>query len=390
MRAEIRARLIDQIPQVGERVFEPHMGSAATPKPFLVVKQSPQDAGEPWGDLSTPVEVWPYVDLAAFGAVDELAREIVGALDRHRLEDAAGSQFLAVYAGEAGADFRDDLWQALTRPVRFRVFSLGWLAGLTFEPDPVSALRAWTAAALGVSASLSLDDTDGLQVVALTSRLPAGAGNALSVSIQEGEEGEAASVVVKQSGTVVESYELDPQGKDDEVDALVAALEDSNLLAAARLATGTGLLAVVADQALAGGAPYVDPAAWNPTDGSPAIYWRLAAERSVEQLNWGTWLDVSLRAHVVAPSPATRLAWMRRLAEQLSVQGRIALSDGSPLLLDRPALDPTADPMRVGQVTLPARLGVLRPAASWTILARATLEGAIEPVEVGDGDEEES
>jgi len=45
--------------------------------------------------------------------------------------------------GSAGQDFVDEEWDAITRGLRFRVFALGWLNGLTYEPDPVAVLQAW-------------------------------------------------------------------------------------------------------------------------------------------------------------------------------------------------------------------------------------------------------
>ena len=42
MRDEIRAALIDGVPEVEGRIFEPHTASADTEKPFLIVK----DVGE--------------------------------------------------------------------------------------------------------------------------------------------------------------------------------------------------------------------------------------------------------------------------------------------------------------------------------------------------------
>lgn len=256
MRAEIRQLLIAGVPDVEGRVFEPHAADLQTPKPFLVVREGVQDAeAEGWSAFSQLVEVWPHAARESFVTVDSLAQQVIDTL--HRTRFAVGAeQFLAFYLGSAGQDVQDDAWDALTRGLRFRVFALGWLAGLTYNPDPVATLRAWTTATW-------------------------------------------------------------PEVR-------------------------------------------TDPATWMPTDATPGIYWRLVTVSPIELTNWGFWADAGLRAHVLAPSPATRLTWTRRLAEALALQRRLMLADDSPLTFQAVAADSEADPMRVGQVRLTARFGVLR------------------------------
>ncbi len=145
MRAAIRQLLIENVQQVQGRVYEPHVAGPDTQKPFLVVREGVQDSGDDWAGFSTIVEVWPYVDRKTFQDVDALAGAVINVLHRARFADS-GEQYLADYLGTAGQDFVDDQWEAITRGLRFRVFALGWLDGLTFEPDPVAALREWTAA----------------------------------------------------------------------------------------------------------------------------------------------------------------------------------------------------------------------------------------------------
>jgi hypothetical protein len=145
MRAAIRQLLIENVQQVQGRVYEPHVAGPDTQKPFLVVREGVQDSGDDWAGFSTIVEVWPYVDRKTFQDVDALAGAVINVLHRARFADS-GEQYLADYLSTAGQDFVDDQWEAITRGLRFRVFALGWLDGLTFEPDPVAALREWTAA----------------------------------------------------------------------------------------------------------------------------------------------------------------------------------------------------------------------------------------------------
>jgi len=144
MRATIRQLLIDNVLQVKGRVYEPHVVKPKAGKPFLVVREGVQDRGADWAAFSTVIEVWPYVDRTTFQQVDALAGAVINVLHRARFADG-GEQYLIDYLGTVGQDFVDDDWNAITRGLRFRVFALGWLSGLTYDPDPVTALRNWTA-----------------------------------------------------------------------------------------------------------------------------------------------------------------------------------------------------------------------------------------------------
>jgi hypothetical protein len=61
-----------------------------------------------------------------------------------------------------------------------------------------------------------------------------------------------------------------------------------------------------------------DPATWTPADATPGVYWRVDRELAVERQPWGSWYDVEIRGHVVAPTPTARRAWARRVAERLA------------------------------------------------------------------------
>lgn len=272
MRAIIRQMLIEKISQVQGRVYEPHVVNPGAGKPFLVVREGVQDRGADWAAFSTVVEVWPYVDRTTFQDVDALAGAVINALHRTRFADG-GEQYLVDYLGTVGQDFADDDWDAITRGLRFRVFALGWLNGLTYDPDPVSVLRNWTAATW-------------------------------------------------------------PEVQ-------------------------------------------TDPATWSPADATPGVYWRLVRLTQVLQTQAVNWVEAQLTGHVLAPSPAVRLAWVRKLTEGIVRQRRLKMSDGGLLELLRVSADSEADPMRRGQVQLTARFGVLQPAAQALVLGRAVVGGAV-------------
>lgn len=142
MRTAIRQLLVVNISQVESRVYEPHAAGAAIKKPYLVLREGVQDPEADWSAFSTIIEVWPYVTRTTFQQVDALASAIINALHRARFS-AAGEQHLVDYLGSAGQDFVDTEWDAITRGLRFQVFALGWLNGLTYEPDPVETLQSW-------------------------------------------------------------------------------------------------------------------------------------------------------------------------------------------------------------------------------------------------------
>ena len=143
MRKAIRQLLVNNIPEIQGRVYEPHAAGLNTPKPYLVLREGVQDAEADWAAFSTIVEVWPYVKRTTFQQVDSLANAIINALHRARFSHA-GEEYLVDYLGSAGQDFVDEEWDAITRGLRFRVFALGWLNGLTYEPDPIATIRNWT------------------------------------------------------------------------------------------------------------------------------------------------------------------------------------------------------------------------------------------------------
>lgn len=103
----------------------------------------------------------------------------------------------------------------------------------------------------------------------------------------------------------------------------------------------------------------VDPATWAPSDATPGVHWRLVRVRPVEQQAAATWYDATLRAHVVAPSPAVRLVYLRHLTEGLATARVVRMSDGGPLFCREIDADSTRDAMREGQVQLLARFAVL-------------------------------
>jgi hypothetical protein len=272
MRTAIRQILIDNIAAVQGRVYEPHAAGASTEKPYLVIREGVQDPEADWAAFSTIVEVWPYTKRTTFQQVDSLANAVIDTLHRARFA-AGGEQYLIDYLGSAGQDYVDEEWDAITRGLRFRVFALGWLNGLTYEPDPVETLQNWTA-------------------------------------------------------------ETWPEA-------------------------------------------HTDPATWTPADVAPGIYWRMVRLAPVEITAAVNWIEAQINGHILTPSAAVRLSWVRKVTEGIAKHRRLKMSDGGLLELLRVTADSEADPMRRGQIQLTARFGVLQPRAQYEVLRRAAASGDI-------------
>lgn len=272
MREAIRQLLVNNIPEIQGRVYEPHVAGLNTPKPYLVLREGVQDPEADWSAFSTIIEVWPYVKRTTFQQVDALAHAIINLLHRARFSHN-GEEFLIDYLGSAGQDFVDDEWDAITRGLRFRVFALGWLNGLTFEPDPVAILQSWAKATW------------------------------------------------------------------PEV--------------------------------------HTDPGTWSPADTAPGIYWRLVRIAPVQITAAVNWIEAQIAGHILAPSAAVRLHWIKRVAEAIAKQRWLTMQDGGLLEFWKVTADSEADPMRRGQIQLTARFGILQPTKEAVILNKAIVGGEV-------------
>ena len=273
MREAIRQLLVNNIPEIQGRVYEPHAAGLNTPKPYLVLREGVQDPEADWAAFSTVIEVWPYVKRTTFQHVDSLANAIINTLHRVRFSHT-GEEYLVDYLGSAGQDFVDEEWDAITRGLRFRVFALGWLNGLTYDPDPVKALQEWT-------------------------------------------------------------KETWPEA-------------------------------------------HTDPGTWSPADVAPGIYWRMVRLVPAEITAAVNWMEAQISGHILAPSAAVRLSWVRKVTEELAKQRRLKMADDGPLELLRVTADSEADPMRRGQIQLTVRFGVQQPRAQHDVLRKAFAGGDID------------
>ncbi|GAC41260.1 hypothetical protein [Paenibacillus popilliae] len=118
-----------------------------------------------------------------------------------------------------------------------------------------------------------------------------------------------------------------------------------------------------------------DPRCWNPSDETPALYWRIAAIRSVQTMPWGAWIDATVRGHMLVPRVPLRNTWLDRTVRQLAFDGHVTMLDQSRMIIQRVSADSTLDPFRTGQIALDVRFGILRTSAAAQPLNQITLNG---------------
>ena len=75
MREAIRNALIEAIPEVEERIFEPHTATPDTQKPYLIVREMTETDNTAWAGYRARIEVWPYCEQSSYVEVDKLAKK---------------------------------------------------------------------------------------------------------------------------------------------------------------------------------------------------------------------------------------------------------------------------------------------------------------------------
>lgn len=266
MRDEIREILVANVPTVNAEVWEPSAAGPNLPKPHLVLREGVQDAGEAYADFTTAYEVWPYVKRTTFKKVDELSKEVINALHRKRF-DVGGVPHYIEYTGTASEDIVDEDWDALTRGLRFQVYSLAWLLHAPIEPDPVTAMQLWSEA-----------------------RFP----------------------------------EMQ-----------------------------------------------TNPVTWSPKDANPALYWRVDSTTNVQATNWGAWIVMQLKGHVIAPDVSIRRVGTDKIIRMLAIDNRAYMTDGSMMKIESASADGGYDPFRQGQIQVSVRFGILRDKVPRNLLKHA-------------------
>lgn len=144
MREAIRNALIEAIPEVQGRIFEPHTATADTQKPYLIVREMAEDDNTAWAGYRARIEIWPYCEQTSYVEVDSLAKKISNALDKQLL--GTNTDTITCIADGMSDDTVDEEWDALTRCVNFYVLALqpATIQGPIVSDDWLTALTDWS------------------------------------------------------------------------------------------------------------------------------------------------------------------------------------------------------------------------------------------------------
>lgn len=268
MRSEIRQMLLDNLDSI-KGVWEPSSAGPELKKPYLIIREGVRSESDPYKDFTTIYEVWPYTSRTTFKNVDNLSKQTMSVLHRKRF-DVGGVPHYIEYTGSITDDVVDDEWDALTRGMSFRVFSLAWLLHTPIEPDPVEAMKGW-----------------------------------------------------------VESHFSEMQ---------------------------------------------TNPLQWNPTDENPALYWRVSNISNVEPTNWGSWINATMKGHLIATNLSKRGKWLDAVIRKLSLDARTTMSDNSRMTFQSISADNNYDPFGEGQITLNVRFGILQEAIEYEQIKTTTFD----------------
>lgn len=117
-----------------------------------------------------------------------------------------------------------------------------------------------------------------------------------------------------------------------------------------------------------------NPQNWDPSNENPALYWRIASVNSVEPTNWGTWINATLRGHLITPDIAERGKWLDIVVRQLAIDSKTYMSDESKMTFQSLSADGSYDPFGVGQIALNVRFGILKSKLDFENIKNITVD----------------
>lgn len=104
-------------------------------------------------------------------------------------------------------------------------------------------------------------------------------------------------------------------------------------------------------------------AAWKPTDGDSAIYWRLLSDnpaRWIPDTYQTIWRTATLKGHIFSADNARETALARAITHKLYADKRLLRQGEAPIMVNRNnTVDIGADPLRTGQLTVEGTYGVI-------------------------------
>lgn len=119
MRKAIREKVINKIPELNGRVYEPHMAGPNTEKPYVVVRMGTESPDGVTNVFSKEVQLWVYAEPTSFSELDRLVHKIRKEINNASMVTAHGFEFSLRFIGTVGDDFYDTDWKALGQGLRF-------------------------------------------------------------------------------------------------------------------------------------------------------------------------------------------------------------------------------------------------------------------------------
>ena len=105
------------------------------------------------------------------------------------------------------------------------------------------------------------------------------------------------------------------------------------------------------------------PAAWKPDENSAAVYWRIVTTAPATWIpeTWQTIYQTAvLRAHIFAANVSDVTQWAQQIIVALYGAKRLKLEHAAPILVNTDnMIDPSADALRTGQITVNATYGII-------------------------------
>ncbi|MEG0766251.1 MAG: hypothetical protein RR482_00915 [Clostridia bacterium] len=104
-----------------------------------------------------------------------------------------------------------------------------------------------------------------------------------------------------------------------------------------------------------------DIAGWLvPSSEAPVVYWNLTDVVVERETNCCVWYRCALVGHVLAPTATQRFSISCTVLDDLAMESRVLMSDGSPMMISDGTASAEADSLDDGQLTMTVRFGVLR------------------------------
>lgn len=143
IRDVIRDLLVEHVNSVNGEVWEPGAATPEIPKPFLVVREGVSNESNSFDRSNTTFEVWPYVERASLTDLDNLIKEVIGAIN-YAIIVVDSVPYYVQYTGTGTEDMIVEDWNAYTKSMNFSIIALDWRTHSEISPDPIAGMVAWT------------------------------------------------------------------------------------------------------------------------------------------------------------------------------------------------------------------------------------------------------